>query len=135
LVKNKLTAELFFELPHLILTHGKSCFIHNDTSEMYNLIANRYNVKNLKYVEIPYIMLGISLIENSKYVSIVLGMVAEKFSDKFNLKYFQLPEGVEIPEIYVKMFWMPENDNYAPNKWMRKIINESYSEAKLHFLV
>ena len=128
-VKDKLNSELFINLPHLVLTHGKSRYLYNGKSETYNLIFKKHNLRKLTYVEVPYIMLGVALIENSEYISIVPKMVAEKFSEKFNLKLFKLPKGIDIPKINIKMFWTPENDNYQPNKWIRKIIYESYTEV------
>lgn len=114
---NKLSKEDFFKYKHIWVFYKKEYW-----EEVSNIIQNIAGCERKIPIQIPHLLVSLSLVENSDYICLSPDKLAEKFKKKYNLAIRKSP--IRLPENQYWTFWSKTEENNPAIEWLKALIHQ-----------
>jgi DNA-binding transcriptional LysR family regulator len=120
--RQKLLLEDFQKYPFIQVQFGKE-YWENEES---NIIDKEIKGKRKILTTVPHILAALNILSSTNYMCITHKILAEKYSDKFNITTIDLPFKLKTP-IY-SMYWKKVDNLNKENLWIRGVVKQVVKE-------
>jgi DNA-binding transcriptional LysR family regulator len=111
-----LTMKDFLKYKHLQVFYKKEFWADVD-----GIILNKTGGKRDIVLQVPHMLVALSLIKNSEYICLVSDKIASKYAEKYGCAVRCSP--INFPGSVYSLYWSKADCGNPANKWMRKIIS------------
>ncbi len=118
-IANSLSMDQYLSLDHLHVSTRKRGLGHVDLELGKLGLQRRIALRTRHYLMTP------DIVEQTDLALTVQLRFATQITQRFNLKYYQLP--FTVPELETHLFWHESADQDPANKWMRDMLQLSYA--------
>jgi len=118
-ITNSLSMDQYLSLDHLHVSTRKRGLGHVDLELGKLGLQRRIALRTRHYLMTP------DIVEQTDLALTVQLRFATQITQRFNLKYYQLP--FTVPELETHLFWHESADQDPANKWMRDMLQLSYA--------
>ena len=117
--KQKLLPEDFKKYPFVQIQFGKQYW----ENELFKIIDREIKGKRKILTTVPHVLAALNILDNTNFMCITHKILAEKYSDKFNITTMDLPFKLKTP-IY-SMYWKKVDNLNKENLWIRNAIKQT----------
>ena len=113
--KKILSLEDFLSYNHIQVFYKKEFW-----DEVDRVILKETGCRRKIVLQIPHMLVGLSLIDDSDFICLLSDKLATKYADKYGCSIKKCP--VELPQSTYSIYWSKAENNNSANQWLRSII-------------